>query len=65
MAWDLVIFKIHCIEFTAVKSDTKLYERGTFSVENGLFKSRGLDLRAEPPSPPPPVSNFVEYLPVL
>ena len=42
----------------------KVYERGTFSIKNGIPKGKGLDLRAEPPlqtllsephpTPPPP-----------
>ena len=27
----------------------KVYERGTFSIKNGISKSKGLDLGAEPP----------------
>ena len=27
----------------------KLYERGAFSVKNGMLKGKGLDLCAEPP----------------
>jgi len=40
---------LEVIEFTAVKRDTKLYERGIFSVENGIFLSRESDLLAELP----------------
>ena len=28
----------------------KVYERGTFSVKNGIQKDKGFDLKAEPPS---------------
>ena len=35
----------------------KVYERGTFSVKNGIQKGKGLDFGAEHP----PVQNFVEY----